>query len=59
MPPPHALGAQAPDLGPVALAAAQDAPLHAAAADAELPKKKRMKALKFFDGADAAGGPGA
>ena len=58
MPPPHALGAQAPDLGPVALAA-QDAPFHAAAADAELPKKKRMKALKFFDGADAAGGSSA
>jgi hypothetical protein len=61
MPPPLALGAHAPDLGPVALAAAQDAPLHAAAAaaDAELPKKKRMKALKFFDGADAAGGSSA
>ena len=40
LPPLHALGAQAP------APAAPDAPL---LAEAELPKKKRIKTLKFFD----------
>jgi hypothetical protein len=54
----HVLGPQALGLAPgthASLSAVEEAAPLPAVPDAELPKKKRMKALKFFDGVTDAG----